>query len=151
MRLLREAAPNMNLLVSWTIAGDGKLVQDLHRGRFAAELLEGLRAEFGFGTPAAWSVSLETEVADAIPREWYEQETIRGDFLRAINHLRMNPAESLGIDDYLPESYRAGTLAKVAMIEEKGLRQQVLSNAAILGIELLGGEERNLDDDDEAT
>ena len=114
-------------------------MHELHSGRLAAELLDGLRAEFGFTAPVAWSISLETELADVIPPEWYEQENIRGDFLRAIEQLRMNTAESLNIDDYLPEPYRAGTLASAATIEETGVRRQVLNDAALLGIELLGG------------
>ena len=94
-------------------------MHELHRGRLAAELLEGLRAEFGFNSPVAWSVGMETELADAFPPEWYEQETIRGDFLRAIDQLRMNPEESLDIESYLSESHRAGTLASAATNRRK--------------------------------
>jgi DNA repair exonuclease SbcCD nuclease subunit len=142
LQLLREASPKMNLLVSWFVAGEGDLMHDFHRGRLAADLLEILRAEFGFNSPAAWSIGLETELAEVIPPEWREQETIRGDFLRAIERLRMNAAESLEIEDYLPESYRAGTLASAANIDETNIRRQVLDEAALLGVELLGGEER---------
>ncbi len=148
MQLLRDAAPKVNLLVSWVVAGEGDFMRELHRGRQAAELLEALRAEFGFNTPAAWSVDLDTELADAVPPQWYEQETIRGDFLRAIEELRMNPAESLDIDDYLPESYRAGALASAAAIDEKAVRRQVLQEAALLGVELLGGEKQKMTNDE---
>jgi DNA repair protein SbcD/Mre11 len=143
LHLLREASTKTNLLVSWTISGEGGLMNELHRGRLATELLEGLRAEFGFNPPVIWSIVMETELAEAIPSQWYEQETIRGDFLRGIEQLRMNPAETLAIDDYLPESYRAGTLGAMAMIEEKSMRQQVLHDAAQLGVELLGGAGTN--------
>lgn len=146
MQLLRDASPKMNLLISWTVAGAGELMHELERGRLAAEMLEGLRGEFGFNSPVAWSIGLETEAANAYPAEWYEQETIRGDFLRAIEHLRMNPDESPGIEDYLPKSYRAGTLVSVASLDEKVLRRQVLEEAARLGVELLGGETENRKD-----
>jgi DNA repair exonuclease SbcCD nuclease subunit len=146
LQLLREASPKMNLLASWTVAGEGDLMHELHHGRLASELLEGLRGEFGFNSPVVWSISLETDHAEVFPPEWYEQETIRGDFLRAIEHLRMNHEESLGIEDYLPESYRAGMLGGVAMIDEKSLRRQMLDEAARLGVELLGGDQENRKD-----
>jgi hypothetical protein len=99
-----------------------------------------LRADFGFTSPAAWSLSLETEHAEPIPLAWYEQETLRGDFLRAIEQLRMNPAAPLEIDAYLSDSHQAGILAAAATIHDKSVRRQVLEEAALLGVELLGGE-----------
>lgn len=138
LRLLRESAPKMNLLVSWTIAGEGELVRELRRGRLTGELLEALRAESGFNSPVAWSVGMETEPTNDIPRDWYEQENLRADFLRAIEQLRMNPVESLNIEKYLPESYRAGTLA-ATLTDDHSTRRQVLAEAESLGIELLGG------------
>jgi hypothetical protein len=139
--VLREASPKMNLLVSWTLASEGELLQEFHRGRLAPELLEGLRAEFGFNPPVAWSLGMEFEAAELIPGQWIEQETIQGDFLRAIEQLRMNAAEPLGIDDFLPESYRAGMLSSAVAIDDETLRRQVLAEAASLGVELLGGND----------
>jgi DNA repair exonuclease SbcCD nuclease subunit len=142
LRLIRESAPKMNLLVSWTFVGEGAIIHELRRGRLAAELLESLRAEFGFNSPVAWSVGMETEPSNDIPSDWYEQENIRGDFLRAIEQLRMNPAESLNIEEYLPESYRAGMLA-ATLIDDDTSRRQVLAEAESLGVELLGGGQPN--------
>ena len=36
--------------------------------------------------------------------QWYEQETIRGDFLRAVRQLEMNPDEPLELEPYLAEA-----------------------------------------------
>jgi DNA repair protein SbcD/Mre11 len=140
LRLLRESAPNMNLLVSWTIAGEGQFVRELRHSRLASELLESLRAEFGFNSPVAWSISLEAEPADDVPHDWYEQENLRGDFLRAVEQLRMNPTESLNIHEYLPESYRAGVLSGM-LIDDISVRRRVLAEAESLGVELLGGSQ----------
>ena len=81
----------------------------VRRGTLAAELLQSLRGDYGYRSPPAWSVSLEVELSETLPPEWYEQETIRGDFLRAIRQLQMNPDEPLGLDQYLAETHRAGT------------------------------------------
>jgi DNA repair protein SbcD/Mre11 len=142
LQSLREASPKMNLLVSWTVAGEGELAQELHRGRLAAEMLEGLRAEFGFNSPAAWSVGFETEPVEAFPQQWYERDTIRGDFLRALEQLRMNPAEPLDIDAYLPESILTGNPYSIDLVPNEAARRRILDEAALLGVELLGGEEK---------
>ncbi|MCC6124342.1 MAG: hypothetical protein IT426_05245 [Pirellulales bacterium] len=148
LQSLRDASPKMNLLVSWTVAGEGELARELHRGRLASELLEGLRAEFGFDSPAAWSIGLEAELVEAIPPQWYERETIRGDFLRALEQLRVNPAAPLDIEEYLPESHRAGAQVSAAIVPEEATRRQILDEAALLGVELLGGEERRMTNDE---
>ncbi len=110
---LHESAPNLHLLITWTVAGRGPLIEQLHGGRLGASLLDQLRVDYGFGTPAAWSLSIETEAADDVPEEWYEQETIRGDFLREIRRLEMNCDEPLDLHDYICEAHRAGSLGAI--------------------------------------
>ena len=81
LHTLLEGTPKLDLMVSWTVAGSGPLVTQLRRGKLAGELLAVLRSEHGFASPAAWSVSMEVESLAGLPSEWFEQETIRGDFL----------------------------------------------------------------------
>lgn len=148
MQTLIETTPGVDLLVSWTVAGSGPLLGQLRRGSLATELLGWLRSEYGFGPPAAWSLALEVELPAALPPEWYEQETIRGDFLRAIRQLQVNSAEPLDLDSYLAEEHLAGTDQRFApvpapavTIADKQTRQRVLRQAAWLGVDLLSGEE----------
>ena len=142
MHTLLEAMPTTALLISWTIAGRGPLLASLRRGRLAAELLDRLRSDYGYRSPAAWSVSLEVELSETLPPEWYEQETIRGDFLRAIRQLQMNPEEPLALEQYLAEAHRAGTLAAAVALGRQGRpATRVLREAAALGVDLLSGEE----------
>ena len=111
------------------------------RKSLAAELVGWLREDYGQRLPAVWTVSLETETSEALPPEWYEQETIRGDFLRAIRQLQISPGEPLGLERYLSEAHRAGVLASVASLADRSAREDVLRQSAALGAELLGGEE----------
>ncbi len=136
-----EAAPTATLLVSWTVAGRGPLLAELRRGSPGGELLERLRGDFGHRSPAAWSVSLDVELAETLPPEWYEQETIRGDFLRVIRQLQMNADEPLGLENYLAESHQAGGLAAAVAFPDKTARQCALRETAALGVDLLSGEE----------
>ena len=142
MGALREAAPKNDLLVGWTLAASGPLAAELRHGPLAAELLAGLRSEYGSATPAAWSVSLEAEPAEALPAALYEQETILGDFLRGVRQYEVNPAEPLELETYLAETHVAGALAAAVSIPDDETRRRVLREAARLGAELLGaGEE----------
>ncbi len=147
MQAVLEASPDSALLISWTVAGRGPLIGSLRQGSLAAELLQSLRGDFGYRRPPAWSVSLDVELSDILPPEWYEQETIRGDFLRAIRQWQMNSGEPLGLEAYLSEAHRAGALASIADLDQTdddpshgdSTRQAVLREAAILGIDLLSG------------
>lgn len=141
VRALADAAPDAVLLVSWTLAGVGPLMGKLRSGPLAAELLAGLRADFGEATPARWSLSIECEPATRLPDDWYEQETFLGDYLRALRHYQVNADESLGLEEYLDERHRAGTLGSLAEIADPAARERILRAAAQLGADLLRGEE----------
>jgi DNA repair protein SbcD/Mre11 len=141
MHTLLESMPTVGLLVSWKIAGRGPLLGLLRRGALGGELLDRLRVDYGYRSPPAWSVSLDVELSDTLPPEWYEQETIRGDFLRAIRQLQMNREEPITLEQYLAEPHRAGTLATAVALSGKSNRDSVLREAAALGVDLLSGEE----------
>jgi hypothetical protein len=141
MQALIEGAPNVDLLVSWTVAGSGPLVKRLGRPGLAEELLGTLRNQFGFGPPAAWSLAIEVEPA-ALPDEVYDEETIRGDFLRAIRSLEEDPDAPLDLEPYLGESHGAGPFRALARVDDPATRASLLCEAALLGAELLSGEEQ---------
>ncbi len=141
MQTLMASSPDTDLLVAWTVAGTGDTIGGLRRGAGSAELLDWLRTEFGFGPPAAWSISLKIESTDTLPAEWFEQETIRGDFLRAIRQYEVNGDTSLELESYLADEQLAGTLSFAAELPDGPARQEVLSQAATLGVDLLSGEE----------
>ena len=141
MQTLIENAPAVDLLICWTVAGSGPLLCRLRRGGLGTELLGWLRHEYGFGPPAAWSVSLEVELPAALPPEWYEQETIRGDFLRAVRQFQVNSAEPLDLQSYVAEEHLAGTLGATMAVDDPAVRERVLREAAWLGVDLLSPEE----------
>jgi len=141
MQALIEAAPSVDLLVSWTVAGSGPLIKRLGRPGLADELLGTLRSQFGYGPPAAWSLTIEAEPAAGPPDGAYDEETIRGDFLRAIRSLEDNPDEPLDLEPYLGESHARGPFRALARIDDPAARASLLCEAALLGAELLSGEE----------
>lgn len=140
-RVLLETSPSVDLLIAWTIAGSGPLVTQLRRKGLAGELLAALRKEYGSGSPAAWSLSLEVDAQAVFASEWYEQQTICGDFLRDLRHYQMNPSESLELEAYLSDQHQAGILGSAADLTDPSVRERVLREAALLGVDLLNGEE----------
>ena len=141
MHTLIESAPGTDLLISWTVAGSGPLLMQLRQGQLGTELLEWLRNQYGFGPPAAWTVSFEVEPTLSLPPEWYEQETIRGDFLREIRQLQVNAGEPLGLQTFVDQEYLADVGLETLEPPDTRSRDRILREAALLGAELLGGEE----------
>jgi exonuclease SbcD len=137
---LAESSPDRPLLISWTVTGSGPVTAALRRGPLATELLARLRTDFGCAAPApAWSVSLDADLPDDLPLEWYEQQTILGEYLRDLRHYEINPSVPLEFGGYL--GGQTGTaLAEVVGVGDGRQRQRVLREAALLGVDLLGGE-----------
>ena len=138
---VQQAFGETDVLISWTVAGSGPLLARLRQGKLSGELIDTLRAEYGYGPPAVWSVSLEAEPCDVLPIEWYEQQTIRGEFLRAVRQYQMNPDEPIELESYLAEEHSAGMLGAAMAISSRATRDKVLLEAAMLGVDLLSPEE----------
>lgn len=141
LHALAQAHPGIDLMISWTVAGSGPLLAAIRRGPLADELLETLRREFGVGPPSLWSLTLETEARIEVPATWWEEETIRGDFLKAIRRLAEEGGPPLDLSSYLPERYLAGSLSAAAVLSDPQQRGRVLAEAAMLGVDLLTAEE----------
>ena len=141
MQSLIETAPSIDLLVSWSVTGDGPLFEQLRRGGLARELLDGLRKQYGFGPPAAWSVGLRVNPPAQLPDQWYEQESIRGDFLCAIRQLEMNPDVPWNLQQFVAEQHLAGLLSERLEPDNETQRRRILREASQLGVDLLTGEE----------
>jgi len=143
LRTIAATTPGVDQLISWTISGAAPLAAPLHRGGWSGELLTRLRNEAGYASPAAWSVSLEVESPDA-PNSWHQQDTLLGDYLRAIRD-RLSDAEDeepgLDLVPYLGERQATDALAAAARLDDRSTRERVLRKAALLGADLLRGEE----------
>lgn len=139
VQALKDSAHKNDLLVSWQIGGSGPVMAELRKGVLRDDLLDWLRVEHGLASPAAWTVAIEVEPAASIPARWLEQETILGDFLRAVKQYEINASERIDLEAYVPEAHLAGTLGPAASVTDKAVRQRLLREAAQLGIELLGG------------
>jgi hypothetical protein len=134
------AGSKTDRLVTWTIGGSGPLLAELRLGKLRGELLEWLRIEHGLSSPVVWSIRLELEPQAALPAALYEQETILGDFLRALREFELDPQQPLNLEPLLTDEQAAGLFSQAVAIADGATRKRVLHDAALLAMELLGGE-----------
>jgi DNA repair exonuclease SbcCD nuclease subunit len=161
---LRSAILDRHLILSWTVHGSGPLVALLRREKPANEILSRLRRHFEHEHPAVWIHSLEVETDSAVPPRFLEQDSLLGDYLRALTEF---DSEAAGADLVGPlerlvarhhvEQFGAGAehdedveypatttprqkpLACLRFSDDQ--RRGVLQKAAVLGAGLLSGEE----------
>ena len=129
------------VLVSWEVQGCETLVRQLRKGDLSRGLIDWLRTEFGRAKPAVWTTALTTPTSETIPGELYEEDTILGDFLRAIREHEQSPARALNLATFLPDLGKHRALASALQAVDRDERRVLLHEAAVLGLDLLSGEE----------
>jgi len=140
MATISETHAATDVMISWTVEGSGPLMTAIRRGPLAEDLLSMLRREFGFGPPPLWSLTLQADAVLDVPQSRFDEDSIRGDFLKAIRDLTESP-KPIDLSDHLPERYLAGSLSTAAEIADAEDRARVLAEAAMLGVDLLTAEE----------
>lgn len=131
---------NRPTLVVWTLTGDNRFDSLFVQSEDRREMLEWLRTEFADATPPLWSVSLELEPPEELPADWCEEDSILGDYLRVVQKYESDPEARLQLDKDLPAS-APPELARLLASEDPSQRNQVLQDAALLGADLLRGDD----------
>lgn len=140
MRSLVAAAGDLDTVVSWTISGSGSIISHFRRTAANAELLNTLRKQYGEGSPTVWTSTLDVDTTGTLDPTWYEQDSILGDFLRALRD-RQTDKNPLDLTEFVGDSPLREDLASAVLIENDDQRQNVLQHVGALGAELLRGED----------
>jgi DNA repair protein SbcD/Mre11 len=131
---IRADSNGATLIVTWKIACQGKLHSALRHGSLANDLTAKLRSEFGQIKQPLWTAAIEAELPDALPAVWYDEQCLRGDFLRAAREPHVAQHEVFA--DY------ADQLSTIAVDQNDAESQRrLLNEVAWLGSELLSPEE----------
>jgi exonuclease SbcD len=130
-----------DVLVAWSIGGHGPILAELRRGKLRGELLEWLRIEHGLSPPIVWTIGLEAAPDAAVPPALYEQQTLLGDYLRELRAYEADPARPLAVESLLTGISGGESLSQSVAISDGATRRRVLHEAALLGVDLLSGEE----------
>ena len=120
IRNYRDAQKRDDLFINWFIdVPPGPLAHNLRRGGLPNDLLSELRALYGQDDPMTWSVSISVLVPEQLPKTFYEQQTIMGDFLRSVKHFQDNPQELLHLGGYIPKHWEHEETIKQLLLAEK--------------------------------
>lgn len=144
--LAREAG--CELLITWNIVGSGPLWTALRRGSLATEIVSTLQRQFlarrdrkplELSTESlVWTVGLMAQPpayhADAV----VDQETLLGDFLRLVRQHQADDKLPLDLESLLECSPQEAPRS-MWKLSDPATRQEVLRDAAALGVEVLEG------------
>jgi DNA repair protein SbcD/Mre11 len=131
--------PDRMLLVNWQIETHGSFNPQLRTEANRDEIMKWLRREFGTGQTGLWSVALGIDPPSNLPEGWYEEDTILGDFLRAIGRFQSDPSINLALHDYLPKNIDTDIASPVVRLSGEQ-RDQILAEVALTGVEYLAAQ-----------
>ncbi len=138
MQEIASAATQLPTLVSWSIESD--VHTPVHHSRLSEELKGWLREQFGYGNPASWTVRVDVQPPATCPEQWFEEDSILGDFLRAVHQQRSNSKETMDLSPYASSSLAGGELAAAVRVSNPAARARLLAEASLLGADLLRGD-----------
>lgn len=135
-RLLHENG-SRHLIIGWDIAVSA---DTLHAVGDPHELLTWLRREYGHGTPAAWTATLQVRPPKKYPKNWCEEDTILGDFLRASERHAKAGGRELNLAPFTEEQ-PALSRSNASLLADAPAMQRVelLEQATRLGVDFLRG------------
>ncbi|MCO6046570.1 hypothetical protein NG895_21950 [Aeoliella sp. ICT_H6.2] len=138
---LRQKSQGTDLLVSFHLRGTGPLITQLRPGMEVDALVGRLQKRAAKRSPLCWTVRVNCLAPATVPEEWYDQETILGDYLRQLAEFEEDGRKSLALEELLPEPLASDWLKSAAKFTDSDHRTMVLENAKKLGIDLLTSPE----------
>ncbi len=136
---LRQLAPDVPLLITWCLEVVGNHSAAKPLADSLATLVDWLRNEYGHQSPPCWTVALDIERPAVELDEWQHEDTLLGDYLRAVEQVSeaQQPLAELiwPADEELRQIL--GTWLDVTRPD---VRRRVLRSAAELGALMLRGE-----------
>lgn len=140
VKVLRQESDDRPLLVTWELrlSGTPTLAQ---REKLSADLLTWLRNEFGASRVPLWSIGVEC-ASGLLNQSWLAEDTMLGEFLRAVERACHDDDTPLDLSAFIPQRHQQSSIAGIAQIGLGTDKQTLLREAALLGAQLLGADER---------
>lgn len=137
-----DMADETDLLVRWTLTGRADRILRLYQDNIDTKLLKWLRDNFAGNSPALWSESLDLSFDDDLPDSWYEQETIRGDYLRSVRQSQSKKATPIDLTEYLPAEADQDLVEQLAGKLSPSAGERLLRDITLRGANLLTAKEQ---------
>lgn len=137
----REQHPTATLFARWTLTADADHLPNAAWETMLTELAAQLRRDFGGGSHPLWTTEVRV-LPQTIPAALLEQESLVGDYLRALHDFeashgeKRNWAEASGL-----LGSTAAQLTEYLDWNQPDNRRRTLQEAAWLGVRLLSTEE----------
>ena len=125
---------------------DGDFNPQIRKPQWAAEVLEWLRDEFGRGDKGLWSTSVRVETPEKMPIDWYEEDTLLGEYLRAMGRYQSDDSLKLNLHQYMPQTVSSKVTNGMTDVP-LNRRDEILRKAMLLGVEYLA-DHKNYHADD---
>lgn len=124
------------ILCDWHLTTTGDFNPRIRSRDWKNELLKWLRDEFGRSDRGLWSVALTVDSPQNLPLEWYDEDTILGEYMRATGRYQSDDSLKLNFHDYMPKSVDGSLTQGLNQMSEL-TRVEILRRATMVGIEYL--------------
>jgi DNA repair exonuclease SbcCD nuclease subunit len=133
---LVSGCPEQLVLTRWYLATEGEFNPRIRKAQWAEELLEWLRDEFGRGEEGVWSTDVKVEAPKNLPSQWYEEDTILGEYMRAVARYQSDDSLKLNVHQYMPQTVKGDGLTNIGYVSRES-RDSILRKTGMIGIEYL--------------
>ncbi|MFT7632004.1 MAG: exonuclease SbcD [Mariniblastus sp.] len=124
------------VLCRWFLATEGDFNPGIRKREWRNDLLDWLRDEFGRSDKGLWSISLDVEAPKNLPIEWYEEDTLLGEYLRAMGRYQSDESLKLNLHEYMPQTVKNKVTEGMALVLDSQ-RDTVLRKSTMVGVEYL--------------
>lgn len=133
---LQDTSRDTDLVVHLSVICDSQ--QAASWRTFLPAVLERARTTFGYRSPACWTASIKFQATARWGTRYADEDTLLGDVLRELTRYADDPALPIGLASYLDPRQFAGALGSALARLEGDSRDDVLTEAAALIVDLLG-------------
>lgn len=140
-RLRSLAEHDRPALVNWKLSGIGRFDSSFARSRQRNETLDWLQREFGYGSPAIWSISLDLDPPHALRAEWCDEDSILGDYMQVVRNYQEEDEKPIEVRSLIGDETLPSQVGSETWLTDELERDYVLREAAMLGLDLLRGDE----------
>lgn len=132
-------ANEQTVLIDWRLNVPAELNAKIRQQGWLEEITSWLRNEFGQARPGLWTLSIDT-ASSPLPKALYEEDTILGDFLRALQNKRRETTQALNLNAYFGDQESDEVMLAAVHIDPER-RTRILDESALLGVKHLIGSE----------
>lgn len=126
-------------LVTWLLTGPSSLGHQLRHGGLAKDLIRQLRSRFDSNSKRIWTVGIESSKSGNIEPSCYEEDTILGEYLRAIRGHQQGHGTPIDLTTSLMPKTLRNELRQLLSQAGESPKKCELQESALQGFDLLNG------------